>query len=224
MPDRAIRLSLRPIIRRAQLEAGLGKRKYLPGVEIAQTPEEKITAGLIEVRGFLIYGLFFLTLAVSGCAPLFGKLGLNGESTSVLETISVMGAVVFYILCTIVLFMSSKTLIRRHAIQPVLVSGRVRNWRTPSLLISVVAAIVLVGGFALVVTSSYFDFTRGGDPSSALRFLQVPQVLGGCLGVCAMIAAAMETLEWVQDVRRDPSTSTKQAEQEPQLPSWAQTL
>jgi hypothetical protein len=88
----------------------------------------------------------------------------------------------------------------------------------------VAAAIVLVGGFALVVTTSYFDFTQGRDSSSALRFLNVPQVLGGCLGVCAMIAAAMETLEWVQDIRRNQTAPTQQAEQEPQLPSWAQTL
>ena len=206
-----------------ELEAGLGKRRYLPGVEVAETAEDKITAGLQEVRAYLVNGVFFLTVAVSGCAPLFGKLGLNGERTSVLETISVLGAVVFLILCMVVLFMGSKSLIRTLSIQPVLVTGRVRNRRSPSLLLSVAAAIVLVGGFALVVTTSYFDFTKGGDPSSALRFLNVPQILGGCLGVFAMIAAAMETLEWVQDIRRDQSI-TKQAEQEPERPSWAQTL
>ena len=206
------------------LEAGLGKRKYLPGVEIARTPEDKITAGLQEVRAYLVNGVFFLALTVSGCAPLFGKLGLNGERTSVLEIISVLGAAVFFILCLIVLFFGSKTPILRLSIQPVLVTGRVRSWRTPSLVLSVAAAIVLVGGFALVVTTSYFDFTQGGDPSSALRFLNVPQVLGGSFGVCAMMAAAMETLEWVQDIRRDQTVPNQQAEQEPQLPSWAQTL
>jgi hypothetical protein len=53
--------------------------------------------------------------------------------------------------------------------------------------------------------------------------LSVPQVFGGCLGVCATIAGALEALEWLQDVRRDQGAPAEQAEQEPQLPSWAQT-
>lgn len=206
------------------LEAGLGKRRNKFGVEIAQTTEEKIAAGLHEVFGYLISGLFILMLTLAGCVPLFGKLGLDDAGTTFLEQVSLIASSIFLVISVIALFAGSKSLFRRLSIQPVLITGRVRNWRTPSLLISVVAAIVWVGGFVLVVATSYFDFTQGRDSSSALRFLSVPQVLGGCLGVSAMIAAAMETLEWVQDTRRDQTTPTKQAEQEPQLPSWAQTL
>lgn len=206
------------------LEAGLGKLRNKFGVEIAQTPEDKITAGLQEVRGYLITALLFLMLTLAGCVTLFGKLGLNDEGTSILEKVALLAGSIFLIISVIALFVGSKSVFRRLSIQPVLVSGRLRSWTTPSLLISVVTAFVWIGGFALVVTTSYFDFTQGRDSTLALRFLSVPQVLGGCLGACAMLAGALETLGWVQDVRRDPGAPTKQAEQEPQLPSWAQTL
>lgn len=202
----------------------MGKPTNKFGIEIAQTPEDKVTAGLHEVFGYLISGLFTLMLTLAGCVPLFGKLGLDDAGTTFLEQVSIYASSIFLVISVIALFAGSRSLFRRLSIQPVLVTGRVRSWRTPSLLITMVAAIVWVGGFVLVVTTSYFDFTQGRDSSSALRFMSVPQVLGGCLGVCAMIAAAMETLEWVQDIRRNQTAPTKQAEQEPQLLSWAQTL
>lgn len=202
----------------------MGKPTNKFGVEIAQTPEDKITAGLNEVFGFLISGLFTLMLTLAGCVPMFGKLGLDDAGATFLEQVSIYASSIFLVISVVALFAGSKSLFRRLSIQPVLVSGRLRSWKTPSLLISVVAAIVWVGGFVLVVATSYFDFTQGRDSSSALRFLSVPQVLGGCLGVCAMIAAAMETLDWVQGIRRDQAAPTQQAEQEPERPSWAQTL
>ncbi|OYU52790.1 MAG: hypothetical protein CFE27_05445 [Alphaproteobacteria bacterium PA1] len=194
------------------------------GIEIAQTPEDKVTAGLQEVQGFLISGLFLLILTFAGCLTLVGKLGLSNENTAFLEQVSLLAAAIYIIIGILPFVFGVNSLWRRISTQPVLVSGRLRRWSNPSVYLSVLAAIVWIGGFALVVTTSYVDFTQGRDSSLALRFLSVPQVLGGCLGACAMFAGALETLGWVQDVRRDPGAPTKQAEQEPQLPSWAQTL
>ncbi len=224
MPDWPIGSSLEAIQGGVGLEAGLGKLRNKFGIEIAQTHEDKITAGLQEVQGYLINGLLFLMLTLMGCVTLFGKLGLNDEGTSILEKVAILSGSIFLIISIIALFVGSNSLFRRLSIQPVIASGRLRSWSTPSRVISVVAALVWIGGFALVVITSYYDFTQGRDSSLALRFLGVPQVLGGCLGVCAMIAGALETLVWVQNIRRDQGVPTQQAEQEPQLPSWAQTL
>ena len=57
-------------------------------------------------------------------------------------------------------------------------------------------------------------------------------LIGGAFVALSRIAAGLETLAWIKDIRRgegvvELSTGqriTKQAEQEPQLPSWAQTL
>jgi len=224
LPDHAIGSSLEAIQGGVGLEAGLGKLRNKFGIEIAQTHEDKITAGLQEVQGYLISGLFFLVLTLAGCMTLVGKLGLDDAGTSFLAQLSVLASSIFWIISIIALFVGSNSLFRRLSIQPVIASGRLRSWSTPSRVISVVAALVWIGGFALVVITSYYDFTQGRDSSLALRFLGVPQVLGSCLGVCAMIAGALETLVWVQNIRRDQDVPNQQAEQEPQLPSWAQTL
>jgi hypothetical protein len=57
-------------------------------------------------------------------------------------------------------------------------------------------------------------------------------LIGGAFVALSQIAAGLETLAWIKEIRRgegvvELSTGqriTKQAEQEPQLPSWAQTL
>jgi len=142
----------------------LGKRRNKFGIEIAQTAEDNITAGLQEVHAYLISGLFILMLTLAGCVPLFGKLGLDDAGTTFLEQVSLFASSIFLVISVIALFAGSKSLIRRLSIQPALVTGRVRSWRTPSLLITLAAAIVWAGGFIFVVTTSYFDLPKAGTP------------------------------------------------------------
>jgi hypothetical protein len=205
------------------VEAELSKTTTRSGVRIAQTPEEKITAGLQELQGPLIIGLFLLIFTLAGCVLLVGKLGLGDARTSFLEQVSLISGAIFIFIGILWFAIGDNAPSRRLTTQPVLVTGRLRSWSTPSLILIVLSLSVWIGGLAMVFATSYVDLTQGRESSSALRFLSVPQVFGGCLGVWAMVASALETLEWLQDVRRDQSVPAKQAEQEPQLPNLAQT-
>ena len=67
---------------------------------------------------------------------------------------------------------------------------------------------------------------------SFFGFSAVGMLISGALVSLSRIAAGVEALAWIKEIRRgegivELSTGqriTKQAEQEPQLPSWAQTL
>ncbi len=77
MPDWPIGSSLEAIQGVVGLEAGLGKRKYLPGVDVAQTPEDKITAGLTEVQHCFAGASSGLSLVAFGAL----NLGLSTWAT-----------------------------------------------------------------------------------------------------------------------------------------------
>jgi hypothetical protein len=67
---------------------------------------------------------------------------------------------------------------------------------------------------------------------SFFGFSAIGVLTAGALVTLSRIAAGLEALAWIKEIRREEgvvelSTGqriTKQAEQEPQLPSWAQTL
>jgi hypothetical protein len=67
---------------------------------------------------------------------------------------------------------------------------------------------------------------------SFFGFSAIGVLTAGAIVTLSRIAAGLEALAWIKDIRRDEGVIelssgqrlTKQAEQEPQLPSWAQTL
>lgn len=208
------------------LEFGLGKRRYLPGVEIAQTPEEKITAGLLEVQHCFAgasYGLSIVAL---------GILNLAWSTLAAEEQ-----AVLFFAQMGLGVLLLFACIVFTRRIQPwpkvSLVTDREVPWHAPSSLLAIIGVAAFIFTFAVPIVSA---FNQGPEWEKVLKsdfgFLAMGTLIAGAFVALSRIAAGLEALVWIKDIRRgegvvELSTGqriTKQAEQEPQLPSWAQTL
>ncbi len=226
MPDHAIGLSLPPIEGAVGLEAGLGKRRYLPGVEIAQTPEEKITAGLLEVQHCFAGASYGLSVAAIGILNLAWSTMATEERTVLFFAQMGLG---------VLLLFGCVAFTRRGQPWPKvsLVTDREVTWHAPSSLLGIVGVAAFIFTFAVPIVSA---FNQGPEWEKVLKsdfgLLAMGTLIAGTFVALSRIAAGLEALAWIKDIRRgegvvELSTGqriTKQAEQEPQLPSWAQTL
>jgi hypothetical protein len=208
------------------LEAGLGKRKYLPGVEIAQTPEDKITAGLQEVQFCFAGASSSLSLVALGVLNLgWSTLATKGQDVLVFTQMGLgLGLVIACVAFAL-------------RVQPwprvSLVSDRQIPWHAPSSLLKVCGISALIIAVAVPIGSA---FTQASEWESTMKsflgFSALGILISGAFVALSRIAAGLETLAWIKEIRGEQGVVelspgqrlTKQAEQEPQLPSWAQTL
>lgn len=226
MPDWPIGSSLEAIQGGVRLEAGLGKRKYLPGVEIAQTPEEKITAGLTEVQHCFAGVSHSLSLVALGALNLgWSTLATKGQDVLVFTQIGL----------GLLLVIACVAFALRFQPWPMvsLVTDRQIPWHAPSSLLAIIGVAAFIFTFAVLIVSA---FNQGPEWEKVLKsdfgFLAMGTLIAGAFVALSRIAAGLEALAWIKEIRRgegivELSTGqriTKQAEQEPQLPSWAQTL
>lgn len=209
-----------------ELEAGLGKRKYLPGVEIARTPEDKITAGLQEVQ------LCFASAANALMIVPIGVMNLVtasvGEQGPELIVYIQLGLALVLMICCLVYMLRMQPWPQVHV-----VTDRQVSWHAPSNLLGLGGASAIVVGVAVPI-GAVLSQSPGWQPTmeNMLGLSAIGLLIGGAFVALSRIAAGLETLAWIKDIRRgegvvELSTGqriTKQAEQEPQLPSWAQTL
>ena len=208
------------------LEAGLGKRKYLPGVEIAQTPEDKITAGLQEVQFCFAGASSSLSLVALGALNL-------GWSTSATEGQDVLVFTQMGLALLLLVSCIAFTLRVQPWPRVSLVSDRQIPWHAPSGLLAMGGISALIIAVAVPIGSA---FTQASEWESTMRsffgFAAIGVLTGGAFVALSRIAAGLEALAWIKEIRREQGVIelspgqriTKQAEQEPQLPSWAQTL
>ncbi|MFY7761348.1 hypothetical protein [Aquidulcibacter sp.] len=208
------------------LEAGVGKRKYLPGVEVAQTPEEKITAGLLEVQHCFAGASHGLSVVA------IGMLNLAWFTMATEEQ-----AVLFFVQMGLGVLLLFSCIVWTLRVQPwpkvSLVTDREVRWHAPSSLLAIVGVAAFISTFSVPIISA---FNQGPEWEKVLKsdfgILAMGTLIAGAFVALSRIAAGLETLAWIKDIRRgegvvELSTGqriTKQAEQEPQLPSWAQTL
>lgn len=208
------------------LEAGLGKRKYLPGVEIAQTPEEKITAGLTEVQHCFASAANALMIVPIGVMNLVtASVGEQGPEVIVYIQ---LGLALLLMVCCLVYMLRMQPWPRVH-----MVTARHVAWHAPSNLLAYGGASAILVGVAVPI-GAVLSQTPGWQPTmeNMLGLSAIGLLIGGAFVALSRIAAGLETLAWIKEIRRDEGVVelspgqrlTKQAEQEPQLPSWAQTL
>jgi hypothetical protein len=226
LPDWPIGSSLEAIQGVVGLEAGLGKRKYLPGVDVAQTPEDKITAGLTEVQHCFAGASSGLSLVAFGAL----NLGLSTWATKGQDVLvfTQMGLGLLLVTCCVLFALRVQPWPRVH-----LVTDRQIPWHAPSSLLANIGVAAFIIAFAVPIGSA---FTQAPEWESTMKsffgFSTVGILISGAFVSLSRIAAGLEALAWIKDIRRgegvvELSTGqrlTKQAEQEPQLPSWAQTL
>jgi hypothetical protein len=208
------------------LEAGLGKRKYLPGVEIAQTPEDKITAGLQEVQFCFAGASSSLSLVALGALNLgWSTLATKGQDVLVFTQMGLgLGLVIACVAFAL-------------RVQPwprvSLVSDRQIPWHAPSSLLKVCGISALIIAVAVPIGSAFTQASEWeSTKKSFLGFSALGILISGAFVALSRIAAGLETLAWIKEIRGEQGVVelspgqrlTKQAEQEPQLPSWAQTL
>lgn len=208
------------------LEAGLGKRKFLPGVEIARTPEEKITAGLQEVQHCFASAAYALMIVPFGVMNLV--TASVGEQGPELIVYIQLGLALVLMICCLVYMLRMQPWPRVHV-----VTDRQVSWHAPSNLLGLGGASALLVGVAVPI-GAVLSQSPGWQPTleNMLGLSAIGLLIGGAFVALSRIAAGLETLAWIKDIRRgegvvELSTGqriTKQAEQEPQLPSWAQTL
>ncbi|AMS29594.1 MAG TPA: hypothetical protein DIU09_00075 [Hyphomonadaceae bacterium] len=208
------------------LEAGVGKRKYLPGVEVAQTPEEKITAGLLEVQHCFASAANALMIVPIGVMNLV--TASVGELGPELIVYIQLGLALVLMICCLVYMLRMQPWPRVH-----MVTARQVAWHAPSNLLALGGASAILVGVAVPI-GAVLSQTPGWQPTmeNMLGLSAIGLLIGGAFVALSRIAAGLETLAWIKDIRRgegvvELSTGqriTKQAEQEPQLPSWAQTL
>lgn len=226
MPDWPIGSSLEAIQGGVGLEAGLGKRKYLPGVDIAQTPEDKITAGLTEVQHCFAGASSSLSLVALGALNLgWSTLATKGQDVLVFTQIG-LGLLLVIACVAFALRVQPWPMVS-------LVTDRQVAWHAPSSLLAIIGVAAFIFTFAVPIVSA---FNQGPEWEKVLKsdfgFLAMGTLIAGAFVALSRIAAGLETLAWIKEIRREQgvielSTGqrlTKQAEQEPQLPSWAQTL
>lgn len=219
-------LASNPIQGLVGLEVGLGKRRYLPGVEIAQTPEEKITAGLTEVQHCFASAANALMIVPIGVMNLV--TASVGEQGPELIVYIQLGLALVLMICCLVYMLRMQPWPRVH-----MVTARQVAWHAPSNLLALGGASAILVGVAVPI-SAVLTQTPGWQPTmeNMLGLSAIGLLIGGAFVALSRIAAGLETLAWIKDIRRgegvvELSTGqriTQQAEQEPQLPSWAQTL
>jgi hypothetical protein len=208
------------------LEAGLGKRKYLPGVEIARTPEDKITAGLQEVQFCFAGASSSLSLVALGALNLgWSTSATKGQDVLVFTQ---MGLGLLLVIACVAFALRVQPWPRVS-----LVSDRQIPWHAPSSLLKICGISALIIAVAVPIGSA---FTQAPEWESTMKsffgFSAIGVLTGGAFVSLSRIAAGLEALAWIKEIRGEQgvvelSTGqriTKQAEQEPQLPSWAQTL
>jgi len=226
LPDWPIGSSLEAIQGGVGLEAGLGKRKYLPGVDVAQTPEDKITAGLLEVQhcfASAANALMIVPIAVMNLVT-----ASVGEQGPELILYIQLGLALLLMICCLAYMLRKQPWPRVH-----LVTARHVAWHAPSNLLALGGASAIVVGVAVPI-GAVVSQTPRWQPTleNMLGLSAIGLLIGGAFVALSGIAAGLETLAWIKTVREEQgvielSTGqriTKQAEQEPQLPSWAQTL
>lgn len=209
------------------LEAGLGKRKYLPGVEIAQTPEEKITAGLTEVQHCFAGASSSLSLVALGALNLgWSTLATKGQDDVLVFT--QMGLGLLLVICCVLFALRVQPWPRVS-----LVFERQIPWHAPSSLLAIIGVAAFIIALAVPIGSA---LTQAPEWESTMKsffgFSAIGVLMAGALVTLSRIAAGLEALAWIKEIRRGEGIVelpagqriTKQAEQEPQLPSWAQTL
>lgn len=204
----------------------MGKRKYLPGVEVAQTPEEKITAGLLEVQHCFASAANALMIVPIGVMNLV--TASVGELGPELIVYIQLGLALVLMICCLVYMLRMQPWPRVH-----MVTARQVAWHAPSNLLALGGASAILVGVAVPI-GAVLSQTPGWQPTmeNMLGLSAIGLLIGGAFVALSRIAAGLETLAWIKDIRRgegvvELSTGqriTKQAEQEPQLPSWAQTL
>ena len=208
------------------LEAGLGKRKYPPGVEIAQTPEDKITAGLQELQFCFAGASSSLSLVALGALNLgWSTSATKGQDVLVFTQ---MGLGLLLVIACVAFALRVQPWPRVS-----LVSDRQIPWHAPSSLLTLCGISALIIAVAVPIGSA---FTQAPEWESTMKsffgFSAVGILISGAFVSLSRIAAGLETLAWIKEIRREEGVVelspgqriTKQAEQEPQLPSWAQTL
>jgi hypothetical protein len=208
------------------LEAGLGKRKYLLGVDIAQTPEDKITAGLTEVQHCFAGASSSLSLVALGALNLgWSTLATKGQDIFVFTQ---MGLGLLLVICCVLFALRVQPWPRVS-----LVFERQIPWHAPSSLLAICGAAAFIIALAVPIGSA---LTQGSEWDSTMKsfsgFSAIGVLTAGVLVTLSRIAAGLEALAWIKEIRREEGVVelspgqrlTKQAEQEPQLPSWAQTL
>lgn len=219
-------LASNPIEGVVRLEAELGKRKYLPGVEIARTPEDKITAGLTEVQHCFASAANALMIVPIGVMNLV--TASVGEQGPELIVYIQLGLALLLMVCCLVYMLRMQPWPRVH-----MVTARHVAWHAPSNLLAYGGASAILVGVAVPI-GAVLSQTPGWQPTmeNMLGLSAIGLLIGGAFVALSRIAAGLETLAWIKEIRREEGVVelspgqrlTKQAEQEPQLPSWAQTL
>lgn len=204
----------------------MGKRKYQPGVDVAQTPEDKITAGLLEVQHCFASAANALMIVPIGVMNLV--TASVGEQGPELIVYIQLGLALLLMVCCLVYMLRMQPWPRVH-----MVTARHVAWHAPSNLLAYGGASAILVGVAVPI-GAVLSQTPGWQPTleNMLGLSAIGLLIGGAFVALSRIAAGLETLAWIKDIRRDEgvvelSTGqiiTKQAEQEPQLPSWAKTL
>jgi hypothetical protein len=226
LPDWPIGSSLEAIQGGVGLEAGLGKRKYLPGVEIARTPEDKITAGLTEVQHCFAGASSSLSLVALGALNLgWSTLATKGQDIFVFTQ---MGLGLLLVICCVLFALRVQPWPRVS-----LVFERQIPWHAPSSLLASCGISAFIIALAVPIGSA---FTQAAEWEATMKsffgFSAVGILISGAFVSLSRIAAGLAALAWIKEIRGEQGVIelspgqrlTKQAEQEPQLPSWAQTL
>ena len=204
----------------------MGKRRYLPGVEITRTPEDRVTAGLLEVQHCFASAAHALMIVPIGVMNLV--TASVGEQGPELVVYIQLGLALLLMICCLVYIIRTQPWPRVH-----MVTARHVDWHAPSNLLAFGGALAIVVGVAVPI-GAVLSQTPGWQPTleNMLGLSAIGLLIGGAFVALSQIAAGLETLAWIKEIRRgegvvELSTGqriTKQAEQEPQLPSWAQTL
>jgi hypothetical protein len=195
------------------LEADLSKTTTRLGVRIAQTPEEKITAGLQEAQSHF-FG------AASGLAPIgIGAISLASfppiNTGQVGPNLVLFGMAFCLLVCFFAFhlnFTSQRTLD--------LASDRAKPWYALSRILTISA---VVSGMMIVVVSFGLP-TFGGQAwaittKSYSSFFAIGIILMGAFIVLASSAAGLEALAWIGNIRRDLGVTTPSTGQRPLKPA-----
>jgi hypothetical protein len=223
LPDHAIGLSLEAIQGGVGLEAGLGKPRYLPDVEIARTLEDKITAGLLEVQHCFASAANALMFVPIGMINL--AIAAAGKQGPDLFFYTQLGLALVLMICCVAYTLRLKPWPRVHV-----VTDRQVSWHAPSNLLALGGASALLVGVAVPIGAVLAQTPQWQPTMEAmLGFSAIGLLIGGAIVALSRIAAGLETLAWIKEIRREEGVvelppGQRLTKQEPQLPSWAQTL
>ena len=204
----------------------MGKRKYQPGVDVAQTPEDKITAGLLEVQHCFAGASSSLSLVALGTLNL-------GWSTFVTEGQDVLVFTQMGLALLLLISCIAFTLRVQPWPRVYLVSDRRIRWHSPSSLLAIGGLAALIIAIAVPIIAA---LNQGPGWEAVMKsffgFSAIGVLTGGAFVALSRIAAGLEALAWIKTIREEQGVIelslgqriTKQAEQEPERPSWAQTL